>query len=155
VSNVVFLLRPWVEIASLLSIVVAVAITLANMRWQSRLQHEKLRHDLFEKRFEIYHSLQFFIHTLVANGNVTAADVEALTKHASATEFLFKPPIVALLNEAYHRALDLEVWGAMKSKRGHELPESEKKRYQETVAWFSAKAPTKLKQFSPDLELYR
>ena len=153
-SNVVFLLRPWVEIASLLSILVAVAITVANMRWQSRLQHQKLRHDLFEKRFEIYQSLQYFIHILVSKGSVATEDVEALTKHARAAEFLFKPPIVALFNEAYHRALDLEVWGSMRSKRGRELPESEKKRYQDTVAWFSTQAATQLKQFRPDLKLY-
>lgn len=154
-ENVVFLLKPWAEVAWLLSIAAALAIAVGSMRWQSRLQGEKLRYDLFEKRFEIHRSLQHFIHKLMSNGSVATADVEALTKHAVAVEFLFRPKIASFMNEAYHKALDLEVWGAMRSKRGQELPESEKKRYQETVRWFSTHATAQLKQFSRDLELCR
>jgi hypothetical protein len=81
------------------------------MRRQSHLQNEKQRHDLFEKRFEIYRSLQYFIHELMSNGNVATADVEALTKHAMAAEFLLSPQTLSFMNEAYHKALDLEFGG--------------------------------------------
>jgi hypothetical protein len=43
----------------------------------------------------------------------------------------------------------------MRNKRGQELPESEKKMFQDTVMWFSTQATAQLKRLSPDLELYR
>jgi hypothetical protein len=149
-------LKPWAEMASLFGIPTALAIAVGNMCWQSHLQSEKLRHDLFEKRFEIYRSLRNFIHTLMSKGNVGTADVEALIKHALAAEFLFRPQIVSFINEAHHKALDLEMLEAMRSKRGQDLPESEKKKDQDTIMWFARDATDKLNElFSEDLMLYR
>jgi hypothetical protein len=148
-------LRPWAEIASLLGIVAALAIAVGNMCWQSHLQHVKLRQDLFDRRFEIYRSLRDFIHKLMSTGKVETADVAALTKHAMVAEFLFNQQIVSFLNDAHHKALDLDVWESMRIKRGRELPESEKKKYQNIVMWFSTEATAQLKLFSPDLMLYR
>ena len=91
----------------------------------------------------------------MSNGNVGAADTEALTKHAMSAEFLFSEQIVSFMNEAYHKALDLEMWAAKISKSGQDLPESEKKTYQDTVTWFSTHANAQLKLFSADLKMER
>jgi len=148
--------RPWPEMVSLFGIVVALLIAVGNWCWQSHLQNVTLRHDLFEKRFEIYRSLREFIHKLMSNGSVERPDVEALTKHAMAVEFLFRQEqIVSLLNEACHKALDLDMWDAKRIKRGPELSDSEKEKYQDTVMWFSTEANAQLKLFSPYLKLYR
>jgi hypothetical protein len=150
-------LRPWAKVAQLFGIVAALAIAVGNACWQSHLQNVSLRHDLFDRRFEIYRSLRDFIHKLMSNGNVKTADVEALTKHAMAVEFLFEQEeIVSFMNEAYDKASDLEMWEAKAVKHGRELPESEKKRYQDTRTWFSREATAQLgKLFSGDLKLYR
>jgi len=149
-------IRPWAHFATLIGIPVALFIAIGNAIWQSHLQRVRLRHDLFDKRFEIYCTLRDFIHKLLmSNGSVETADVQALAKHAAAAEFLFGPPIVTFMEEACHKALALEVWAEMGRKRGQELPESEKKKRQDTVAWFSTEATARLKLFPNDLTLHR
>lgn len=147
-------LRPWAEIASLFGLVAALAIAVGNMCWQSHLQNVKLRHDLFDRRFEIYRSLRGFIHKLMSNGSISRQDVEALTIHAMAAEFLFKPEIISFMNEAYHKALDLCEWQAQRTKRGREFSEPEEKSYHDTRQWFSTTATARLKElFLDDLKL--
>jgi len=150
-------LRPWAHIAQLFGIVAALAIAVGNAWWQSHLQDVDLRHDLFDRRFEIYRSLRDFIHKLTSNGSVKTEDVEALIKHKMAVEFLFgREEVVSFMNEAYVKASYLEMCDAKEVKHGREPPESEKERYQDTRTWYSREATAQLgKLFSDDLRLYR
>jgi len=149
-------LRPWAEIASLFGIVTALVIAVSNMYWQLRLQNAKLRHDLFDRRFEVYRSVRDFVHTLMTKGSVERRDLDALTKHAMAVEFLFKKEIVSFMNEAYERAVNLCEWDIQRQKHGGELPEPDERSYQETRMWFSHSATAQLKNlFLNDLMLYR
>ena len=90
----------------------------------------------------------------MSNGSVSRQDVEALTLHAMAVEFLFEQEIVSFMNEAYSKALDLCEWQGQRTKLGRELSEQEEKRYQDTRHWFSTVATAQLKLFSPDLTLH-
>jgi hypothetical protein len=155
-NTVLSSLRPWAEIASLFGIVTALVIAVANMYWQLRLQNARLRHDLFDRRLEVYRSVRDFVHSLMTKGSVERRDLDGLTKHAMAVEFLFRQEVVSFLNEAYQKAMNLCEWDIQRQKRGRELPEPDERCYQETRMWFSHSATAQLENlFSDDLMLYR
>jgi hypothetical protein len=136
---------------------VALLIAVGNALWQSRLQRINLRHNLFEKRFQVYDSIGTFVFKVVSVSTVENVDLQEFTKQVRAAEFLFKPNIVAFMDEVYKKALHLqEMLGKQADlrKRSLELPGPEQVIYQETREWFIKVPFNKMKElFSPYLRL--
>jgi len=88
---------------------------------------------------------------------VENVDLQEFTKQVRAAEFLFKPNIVAFMDEVYKKALHLqEMLGKQADlrKRSLELPGPEQVIYQETREWFIKVPFNKMKElFSPYLRL--
>ena len=145
---------PWLQFVPAFGVLLALIIAVGNGLWQSYLLNVKLRHDLFEKRFEVYRSFRNFVHKLMSDGSVGTPDVQALTKHALAVEFLFNLQVVTFMDEVYRKAADLSTMSELEKKG--EIGDSQRTTYQNIRTWFSREATAQVESlFSPDLNLYK
>jgi hypothetical protein len=106
----------WVEWAKALGIpVLAIAVSFATYRsgrWQVRIAREKLRHDLYERRYAIYLA---FHDLLVAIGEKD--DVEEELKHANAelaqSPFVLDRRLGSYLDKLYKEAFRIHAESKM------------------------------------------
>lgn len=89
----------------LTAIIAAVAV------WLSYLQHKtnalRLKHELFERRFQVYTAFRSFLGGIIHEGKTSHGACLTMLRETSQAEFLFGPEIPAYLLSAYHKGLDL------------------------------------------------
>jgi hypothetical protein len=103
---------PWIEWAKALGIpILAVAVSFATYRsgrWQVRIAREKLRHDLYDRRYAIYMA---FYHLLAAIGEKDDIDAELREANAARAQspFLLDRRLRAYLDRLYKEAFRINV----------------------------------------------
>ncbi len=97
----------WVTIMSaFISPIVAIVVTYIAIQ-QYKLQKNKLRLDLFEKRYEIYKNAEIFINQIVVNGCVDSIEMQTFFLNTKDKYFLFGRDVNEYLNELYKNAIKL------------------------------------------------
>lgn len=77
-------------------------------RWQIRLAQQKLRHDLYDRRFAIYMAFQELLLAFVdkSDSEIRAAFRKAYVAHSEAPFLLAEPHIQAYLEDLYKQVKD-------------------------------------------------
>ncbi|TWU24885.1 hypothetical protein Pla52o_11810 [Novipirellula galeiformis] len=76
--------------------------------WQQhRINRDKLRFDLFEKRIDAYEILQSFFNEIVREGTVTAQTISVLSEARYRCLFIFDEDINGHIEEVWGKALEL------------------------------------------------
>jgi hypothetical protein len=99
----------WLKaLGPLLLAVVVAYVTWRFQQWQVRLEKEKLRHQLYDRRFAIYKAFQKLLIALVdkPDDEVKAAFKKAGIACSDALFLLPDPEVQAYLNELHKQVLD-------------------------------------------------
>jgi hypothetical protein len=83
---------------------IAVAI-IAALQW--RVADNKLRLDLFDRRYKVYDATRKFLSVIIREGTFTNPDLFEFNAGTSDAQFLFKPDVAEYLAEIRKRALHL------------------------------------------------
>ena len=104
-----------------------------------KLEKDKIKLDLYNKRYDIYLKLQKFIGVVISKGTCTEGDLlEFLSYKREAAEFLFDEDIIEYLKEVYEKGVDImnrgesttitpDQMGVILKWFGHQFEESTKK----------------------------
>ena len=74
---------------------------------QYKLNEQRLRHEIYEKRIKIYKSVNKFISQITANGQPTYTECYILYLEASEAPFLFNSQIITYVDELYQKGIEL------------------------------------------------
>ncbi len=141
------------HILTSLTIIVAILVVFVAYL-QFKLANEKLKLDLFEKRFAIYKGVQSFLTYIMTEGKLT--NLDKLSQFRAETQnkvFLFKDDIVSYLKEIDQKALGLLTIG----EEIRDMPKGEQrsnliKTKSELLRWLISQLPELIGIFSPYLK---
>lgn len=109
-----------------------------------KLEKDKMKLDLYNKRYDIYLKLQKFIDVVISKGTCTEGDLlEFLSYKREAAEFLFDEDIIEYLKEVYEKGVDI-------MNRGESTTITPEK-MGEILLWFGDQYDESTKKFSPYL----
>lgn len=109
-----------------------------------KLEKDKIKLDLYNKRYDIYLKLQKFIAVVISKGTCTEGDLlEFLSYKREAAEFLFDEDIIEYLKEVYEKGVDI-------MNRGESTTITPEK-MGEILLWFGDQSDESTKKFSPYL----
>lgn len=74
---------------------------------QHKSSKEKFRFDLYEKRFQVYHSIMQLLGSIISTGKVLDEEMKKFLISTSESEFLFEDDIREYLDLIYSKAGDL------------------------------------------------
>ena len=87
------------------------AIIAGAAAWLTYLQHKtnalRLKHELFERRFQVYEAFRRFLGGIMAEGKTSNMECLTMLRETNQAEFLFRPDIPQYLLSAYQKGLDL------------------------------------------------
>ena len=132
-----------------------IAILTAYIAYQQhKTNKNRLRFELYDKRFEIYLSVKTLISQIVMEANISRDRALQFAIETREAEFLFDKEIFDYLNEIYKKALELHAIHIQ-----HELLSSEDKRAElndrifKLVRWFDTQVEVVSEKFSKYLSL--
>ena len=125
---------------------------IAYLQW--RTNQNKLKLDLFEKRYAVYRATTEFIGTIYREGTAKDESLQRFALAIGPAQFLFEADVDAQINEIYKRALDMSVNRAYRSDlpAGTELKQLAHE-HDEHLGWFLEQGPMIAKKFAPYLKL--
>ncbi len=141
-------------LSALLTPAVAVfGIFIAYRQW--RLAQEKLKLDLFDKRFEVYEAARELLASIMTSGKAKDEEVMRFLVATRAAKWLFKRPVADYLNEQlYRKALDLQVLaGEVEGVGFGELRTNNIGQQREIILWFEAQYEVLDSHFCVSLQL--
>jgi hypothetical protein len=95
-------------LSALLTPTVAVLGSLIAYR-QWRTAQNKLKHDLFERRFSVYDAARIFISSIMTSGKATEEELFKFLSGTREAKWLLNSEVSEYLDkELYHKALDLQ-----------------------------------------------
>ena len=131
-----------------------VATFAAYIAWrQSVLAKEKLRLELFEKRFAVFVGTRMFLTHVFRKGNPEDADIWEYRAAIGEASFLFRQELVDYLEEIYSRAISLKAAretlgplpiGEERSRLSNEISDG--------VGWLTEQLPKLKETFAPYLK---
>lgn len=87
------------------------AIIAGAAAWLAYLQHKtnalRLKHELFERRFQVYDAFRSFLGGIMAEAKTSHAACLTMLRETNQAQFLFGSEIPEYLLSAYHKGLDL------------------------------------------------
>lgn len=87
-----------------------VSCVLAFIAWQQwQLAQNKLRLDLFDRRYKVYDALRTFLSCVVGKANFTDAQLFEFYAGTSDAEFLFGPEVIDYLAQVRKHALNMQL----------------------------------------------
>jgi len=98
----------------ILKLIIGVAgINFAYQQWKINLQNakineDKLRLDLFDKRLSIYNSIMDLINIIVTSGGVTNEEISKFRYRTRETNFFFDKDIIDYVEEVYQSAVKFQ-----------------------------------------------
>jgi len=129
-----------------------IAVLAAYIAWQQwRTNHLRLKHELFNRRYELYEVITSFISGIVTRGSVQPnADAQFLRDTKTVT-FLFDKRIQAFIEEIYRKAVDLYALHTMQDRLGGEQLVQNVEAQRKIKEWFFAELMGCPVRFSPFL----
>ncbi len=145
----------WVPILSaLLTPTIAIsAVLIALQQW--RTNRNRLKLDLFDKRYEYYDAARILIGKILSSGKVEDADTFEFLRNTRGTKFIVGEKIATYFdNELYSKALDLGCLDAELEGVGVGSERTENVRKQSEIKkWFNAQYEVLDELFMPMLGL--
>lgn len=87
------------------------ALTAASIAWvavqQYRLAHDKLKLDLWQKRYDVYKGAQRFLSLVMQSGMTDLKELFDFLRDTQDAFFLFKPELATYLTDLYKKGVDL------------------------------------------------
>lgn len=145
------------DVLQLLSGLLTPLIAIATMYiayQQYLLAKLKFRHDSYERRLQVYKSVQAFISEIVRKGKTDYSNCSQFYAEASEATFLFAPAVQEYIEEIYKKALELvELYERMCPPGGGEGVQGQERGQaatdtRELKGWF-------IKQLSASKEIFR
>jgi hypothetical protein len=109
----------WASIASALAAIVALGISVWVALWQRKLQKERVRQDLFDKRYAVFLSVdEFVMYVLRVDGSfkMMGDEVRRFLYAVEQSEFLFHADVIDYMHQVEKTVFDLHPKAA---KRDH------------------------------------
>jgi hypothetical protein len=139
-------------ILSTITVIIGVCVTVVAYQ-QYRLGKEKLKLDLFEKRFAVYKGVQIFLTHVMSEAKV---DLQKFFEFRGATQdavFLFESDIPDFIKQIDKKALELKTV----SEKRRDLPRGEEKsrlvqQESKLLEWLIDQLPRLKEAFSPYLK---
>jgi hypothetical protein len=123
---------------------IAVGVAVAYIAWrQHRTATDKLRLNLFEKRFAVYHALEDLIETVIYESADAESFVLEYCQRTSEAKFLFHEEVTSYLDEIKDKAMRLR---SLKFMHSHLNERMENEFFDEMTAiimWFRNPGHTK------------
>jgi hypothetical protein len=114
------------------TLVAAAVGVVAYRQWATA--REKLRLDLFEKRFEIYSAYHNFLITIFQTGKVSSANWDELNSKCVGEKFLFKEKLLRNLDEIRKFAANYEVGIYKRDSQTNQTSDEEHKKIVEELS---------------------
>jgi hypothetical protein len=104
---------------------------------QHKTNRNKLRLDLYDRRFKLYNEIQSLLASIVQKGDVSNDDLAGCLRNTKEAVFLFKEDIPKYINELYKQACELQF---LEKVIGNKVPGADRKKAIEKRAeifgWF-------------------
>jgi hypothetical protein len=97
----------FVEILSAVLVPITTVLTLYIAWQQWRTNHQKVRHDLYERRLAYYVALMEFLACIVRSSRVTEAEMKNFSQQTRESYFLLGPGLAKYMHEIWKRSADL------------------------------------------------
>ncbi|HYX09249.1 MAG TPA: hypothetical protein VE912_21120 [Bacteroidales bacterium] len=99
----------WIDIlTALLTPTIALAAVL--ITWQQvRISRNRLKHELFDRRYKLYEAARDLIGHSVSRGHPTDEELFDFVLKTRESEFLFDKNVSEYLNEIYNKAVDIQI----------------------------------------------
>lgn len=125
---------------------------------QYRTNKIRLRHELYERRVEIFRGVLALLSAAIRQAGVTGDDLVNFTRSTSEKEFLFDDALCQYTEEIYSKAVKL--WSAGKQLDRKDLPVGPERTQlaEETsdlVGWLLDQLPEVRKKFSKSLSIVK
>ena len=149
--------KEWVDLFSaLLTPVIAVVGTLIAIQ-QWRINQIKLRHELYQKRLDVYTAFCELLGAIVRSANVTDEELRAFLQKTRESHFLFEDELCNYLREVYEKAVDVQCNHTMIHGHGS-LPVGEERtktiqKNTELLKWLSRQFESGRERFRPYMRL--
>jgi len=104
-------------IASALTLVIAFAVAVIAF-FQFKLAHDKLRLDLFDRRYKVYDAIRCFLSVILQRATFDDADLFKFYAGTSDAEFLFDAEVVEYLKQIRTRANDMRLQAKLYQRAG-------------------------------------
>lgn len=143
----------WIQIFSaLLTPVIAITVAVIGyLQW--RTNQNKLKLDLFEKRYAIYEGIKDFISAVVQNGSAESDDLLKFIRSKQDALFLFKDDKVQYLQKMQKLGTELHVLEMELKEPGAQERQKKIERKYELLRWFGDQFENAAMLFSSDLKL--
>lgn len=145
--------KDWIDLLGALTTPVIAAIGIFIAYQQRSVNKNRLKHELFDKRYEVYENIGEFISEILTSGRVReGADFEFL-RDTKAVYLLFDNDIKQFTDEIYNKSVYLHSYEAeLKSLTGDERNEAIRKE-SEIKKWYSEQLSTMENKFIKYLKL--
>ncbi len=113
--------KDWIDVLSALltPTIAAFAFFIAFQQW--RTNRNRLKHELFDRRYEVFKKITEFIGSILASGEVHNQKTTQFLVDTKSVEFLFDKNIAHYIKEVYRKANELDTLEAMlKESTGEE-----------------------------------
>ncbi len=97
----------WVDVlsASLVPVIAIVGVYIAYQQFQ--LNKQRLRHETYERRLNVYKVVQYFLSEIMREGRTTYDKVLQFNSDASEAAFLFDDSVQNKIDEIFKKSLDM------------------------------------------------
>jgi hypothetical protein len=145
--------KDWVDITTAL-LTPTIAIFGSIITWQQWVTNrDKLKHELFERRYQVYEKIAGFVADILITGGVKAGkDMEFLVETKSVS-FLFNEDIKSLVSEIYKNATLLHALEAELPGEAGEARTRNIEKERQVKEWYADTLNTFETRFSPFLKL--
>jgi hypothetical protein len=129
-----------------------IAVLAAYIAWQQcRTNDLRLKHELFDRRYDLYVKITSYLATILTTGRVEPNSEMQFLRDTKAVDFLFDKRIHAFVHEIYSNAVTLYTLSKMENtfvgdKLAHNIDEQRK-----IKDWFSEQLNTCTVRFAPFL----
>lgn len=98
-----------------------IAVLAAYIAWQQwRTNNLRLKHELFNRRYELYEMITFFISGILTRGSVQPNSDTQFLRDTKTAVFLFNKRIQEFIQEIYQKAVTLDTLHTMQDSLGGE-----------------------------------
>jgi hypothetical protein len=97
----------WVDLLSALLVPAIAVVGLFIAFQQYRINQQRLRHELYERRLLVYRSVQKYLSEVIAEGKTSFQKAAVFYSEASEASFLFDSSVQELIDRIYEKAIDM------------------------------------------------
>jgi uncharacterized membrane protein YwzB len=145
----------WINFfAALLTPIVAI-LGLCIAWWQLKTAQNKLKFELFDRRYSIYEAARVLLIAIVKNGNASDAEMLIFVLATRESKWLLNSDVAKYLEDDFlHKAIDLQT---LQTERENALTDDERanisKKQSEIKKWFIVQPAVLGEKFTPFLGL--